>query len=152
VGHLQTSDFHKFFQFFSLPSQTFLPLSIQQRPLSPFSTLLPFRTQLLSSQSSHRGKEFRKGVLFVARQLALLAAGCEARILLLDILNRSKQGLFTSKQSRQEGKEQSTMAETSGSSASIHTFEMDPDFVVGLIGMGDMGKMYARRLSAAGWR
>ncbi|KAK1751606.1 hypothetical protein QBC47DRAFT_390526 [Echria macrotheca] len=26
------------------------------------------------------------------------------------------------------------------------------DFVVGLIGMGDMGKMYARRLSSAGWR
>jgi len=26
------------------------------------------------------------------------------------------------------------------------------DFTVGLIGMGDMGKMYARRLSAAGWR
>lgn len=26
------------------------------------------------------------------------------------------------------------------------------DFVVGLIGMGDMGKMYAHRLSAAGWR
>ncbi len=25
-------------------------------------------------------------------------------------------------------------------------------FTVGLIGMGDMGKMYARRLSAAGWR
>lgn len=25
-------------------------------------------------------------------------------------------------------------------------------FVVGLIGMGDMGKMYARRLSKAGWR
>jgi prephenate dehydrogenase (NADP+) len=25
-------------------------------------------------------------------------------------------------------------------------------FVVGLIGMGDMGKMYAERLSAAGWR
>ena len=25
-------------------------------------------------------------------------------------------------------------------------------FVVGLIGMGDMGKMYALRLSAAGWR
>lgn len=25
-------------------------------------------------------------------------------------------------------------------------------FVVGLIGMGDMGKMYARRLSQAGWR
>jgi prephenate dehydrogenase (NADP+) len=25
-------------------------------------------------------------------------------------------------------------------------------FVVGLIGMGDMGKMYARRLSSAGWR
>lgn len=26
------------------------------------------------------------------------------------------------------------------------------NFVVGLIGMGDMGKMYAHRLSAAGWR
>jgi prephenate dehydrogenase (NADP+) len=26
------------------------------------------------------------------------------------------------------------------------------DFVVGIIGMGDMGKMYARRLSDAGWR
>lgn len=26
------------------------------------------------------------------------------------------------------------------------------DFVVGIIGMGDMGKMYASRLSAAGWR
>ena len=26
------------------------------------------------------------------------------------------------------------------------------DFTVGLIGMGDMGKMYARRLSDAGWR
>jgi prephenate dehydrogenase (NADP+) len=25
-------------------------------------------------------------------------------------------------------------------------------FVVGIIGMGDMGKMYARRLSEAGWR
>ena len=25
-------------------------------------------------------------------------------------------------------------------------------FTVGLIGMGDMGKMYARRLSSAGWR
>jgi prephenate dehydrogenase (NADP+) len=24
-------------------------------------------------------------------------------------------------------------------------------FVVGIIGMGDMGKMYARRLSDAGW-
>ena len=23
---------------------------------------------------------------------------------------------------------------------------------VGIIGMGDMGKMYARRISAAGWR
>lgn len=28
-----------------------------------------------------------------------------------------------------------------------------PDsFVIGIIGMGDMGKMYARRLSDAGWR
>ena len=26
------------------------------------------------------------------------------------------------------------------------------DFVVGIIGLGDMGKMYARRLSDAGWR
>lgn len=26
------------------------------------------------------------------------------------------------------------------------------NFVIGIIGMGDMGKMYARRLSAAGWR
>ncbi|KAI0180560.1 prephenate dehydrogenase [Hypoxylon sp. FL1284] len=26
------------------------------------------------------------------------------------------------------------------------------NFIVGIIGMGDMGKMYARRLSAAGWR
>jgi prephenate dehydrogenase (NADP+) len=25
-------------------------------------------------------------------------------------------------------------------------------FLVGIIGMGDMGKMYARRLSDAGWR
>lgn len=25
-------------------------------------------------------------------------------------------------------------------------------FTVGIIGMGDMGKMYARRLAAAGWR
>jgi len=25
-------------------------------------------------------------------------------------------------------------------------------FVIGIIGMGDMGKMYAKRLSAAGWR
>ncbi|KAK4217895.1 prephenate dehydrogenase [Rhypophila decipiens] len=32
------------------------------------------------------------------------------------------------------------------------TWTLDPDFVVGLIGMGDMGKMYAHRLSAAGWR
>jgi len=26
------------------------------------------------------------------------------------------------------------------------------DAVIGIIGMGDMGKMYARRLSDAGWR
>ena len=26
------------------------------------------------------------------------------------------------------------------------------DAVVGIIGMGDMGKMYARRISDAGWR
>jgi len=26
------------------------------------------------------------------------------------------------------------------------------NFVVGIIGMGDMGKMYTRRLSDAGWR
>jgi len=29
---------------------------------------------------------------------------------------------------------------------------MVDSFVVGIIGMGDMGKMYARRLSDAGWR
>jgi prephenate dehydrogenase (NADP+) len=29
---------------------------------------------------------------------------------------------------------------------------MMESFVVGIIGMGDMGKMYARRLSDAGWR
>lgn len=35
------------------------------------------------------------------------------------------------------------------------TYEVPKDmdgFTVGIIGMGDMGKMYARRLSAAGWR
>jgi phosphoglycerate dehydrogenase-like enzyme len=26
------------------------------------------------------------------------------------------------------------------------------DAIVGIIGMGDMGKMYARRISKAGWR
>jgi prephenate dehydrogenase (NADP+) len=26
------------------------------------------------------------------------------------------------------------------------------DFVIGLIGMGDMGKMYTEKLAAAGWR
>ncbi|KAK4165368.1 hypothetical protein QBC43DRAFT_315824 [Cladorrhinum sp. PSN259] len=36
--------------------------------------------------------------------------------------------------------------------ASASEFEWSKDFVVGLIGMGDMGKMYARRLSSAGWR
>ncbi|KAL2017149.1 hypothetical protein VTK56DRAFT_2571 [Thermocarpiscus australiensis] len=36
--------------------------------------------------------------------------------------------------------------------ASASAFPGSEDFVVGLIGMGDMGKMYARRLSAAGWR
>lgn len=25
-------------------------------------------------------------------------------------------------------------------------------FTIGIIGLGDMGKMYARRLSGAGWR
>ena len=29
---------------------------------------------------------------------------------------------------------------------------MKDSFVVGIIGMGDMGKMYTRRLSDAGWR
>lgn len=29
---------------------------------------------------------------------------------------------------------------------------MDDGKSVGIIGMGDMGKMYARRLSAAGWK
>lgn len=40
---------------------------------------------------------------------------------------------------------------TTASSASHVPKDME-DFVVGIIGMGDMGKMYARRLSAAGWR
>lgn len=30
--------------------------------------------------------------------------------------------------------------------------QMPVEMEVGIIGMGDMGKMYARRLSAAGWR
>jgi phosphoglycerate dehydrogenase-like enzyme len=30
--------------------------------------------------------------------------------------------------------------------------ELQRKHEVGIIGMGDMGKMYARRLSAAGWR
>lgn len=37
------------------------------------------------------------------------------------------------------------------SHASKEIANMD-GFVIGIIGMGDMGKMYARRLSAAGWR
>jgi len=34
----------------------------------------------------------------------------------------------------------------------IRQFANMGEAVVGLIGMGDMGKMYARRLSEAGWR
>jgi prephenate dehydrogenase (NADP+) len=26
------------------------------------------------------------------------------------------------------------------------------DFIIGIIGMGDMGKMYAQRFSTAGWK
>jgi hypothetical protein len=36
--------------------------------------------------------------------------------------------------------------------SAMATFPGAADFVIGLIGMGDMGKMYARRLSSAGWR
>jgi hypothetical protein len=36
--------------------------------------------------------------------------------------------------------------------SAMATFTGAEDFVIGLIGMGDMGKMYARRLSSAGWR
>ena len=36
--------------------------------------------------------------------------------------------------------------------ASIEVHGIMDSFVVGIIGMGDMGKMYARRLSDAGWR
>ncbi|KAH8821535.1 hypothetical protein F5884DRAFT_768208 [Xylogone sp. PMI_703] len=36
--------------------------------------------------------------------------------------------------------------------ASINTKDLMANFVVGIIGMGDMGKMYTRRLSDAGWR
>ena len=45
-----------------------------------------------------------------------------------------------------------TMASTVASSAAPPAFPGAEDFAVGLIGMGDMGKMYARRLSSAGWR
>jgi phosphoglycerate dehydrogenase-like enzyme len=38
------------------------------------------------------------------------------------------------------------------STASVTALLNQAEFVVGLIGMGDMGKMYARRLSNAGWR
>ncbi|KAK4146150.1 uncharacterized protein C8A04DRAFT_10010 [Dichotomopilus funicola] len=38
------------------------------------------------------------------------------------------------------------------SSSTATTFPGAEDFVIGLIGMGDMGKMYARHLSKAGWR
>lgn len=42
-------------------------------------------------------------------------------------------------------------AATDSSNAPEVPGDMD-SFIVGIIGMGDMGKMYARRLSAAGWR
>jgi hypothetical protein len=29
---------------------------------------------------------------------------------------------------------------------------VDQNFIIGIVGLGDMGKMYARRLSDAGWR
>jgi len=29
---------------------------------------------------------------------------------------------------------------------------LQESFIIGIIGLGDMGKMYARRLSDAGWR
>jgi prephenate dehydrogenase (NADP+) len=34
----------------------------------------------------------------------------------------------------------------------IYDFTTMENLVIGIIGMGDMGKMYARRLSDAGWR
>jgi phosphoglycerate dehydrogenase-like enzyme len=38
-------------------------------------------------------------------------------------------------------------------SLTVPAIEEDIDnFTIGLIGLGDMGKMYANRLSAAGWR
>ncbi|KAK4174013.1 hypothetical protein QBC36DRAFT_334611 [Triangularia setosa] len=36
--------------------------------------------------------------------------------------------------------------------ATASEFAWSKDFTIGLIGMGDMGKMYARRLANAGWR
>ncbi|KAK0736856.1 hypothetical protein B0T21DRAFT_401004 [Apiosordaria backusii] len=36
--------------------------------------------------------------------------------------------------------------------ATASEFAWSKDFTIGLIGMGDMGKMYARRLTNAGWR
>lgn len=43
------------------------------------------------------------------------------------------------------------MAATDSSNAAQVPGDMD-GFTVGIIGMGDMGKMYAKRLSATGWR
>lgn len=51
----------------------------------------------------------------------------------------------------QETRSVSEMAATYSSNAAQTPGDMEA-FTVGIIGMGDMGKMYARRLSAAGWR
>ncbi|KAH7321762.1 hypothetical protein BKA65DRAFT_512958 [Rhexocercosporidium sp. MPI-PUGE-AT-0058] len=44
-------------------------------------------------------------------------------------------------------KKSAKMADRSGANQMV-----TDDFTIGIIGLGDMGKMYARRLSAAGWR
>ena len=40
----------------------------------------------------------------------------------------------------------------SSTSLVIDAISMADDKSIGIIGMGDMGKMYARRLSGAGWK
>ena len=39
-----------------------------------------------------------------------------------------------------------------GADSYLPKMSVGQDAVVGIIGMGDMGKMYARRIAAAGWR
>lgn len=47
---------------------------------------------------------------------------------------------------------EAALAPPVGSSVNDSTSQTHPSFVVGIIGLGDMGRMYARKLSEAGWR